>query len=249
MAITFDESSLLDVYYSAKAEGGAEWATALIRAGEGGAISSRAETREDYISRYEIFFGDLEFERQQQLRSFHILRKGMARGFRFLAPDDHLLTDEQAGVLNDETGEIEVGVSDGAIDTVYAIKHYEDEENEYTRRIIKLSPVDNLTVTVYDDEDAVYSVFEFVNLDGTWYETRERNILDPENWTCTVDFTTGEISFSHDLTTGYYVKVTGTYHLPAAFTEDKPNFSVDEAAISELRIGIEELLPVELGIT
>lgn len=248
MAVTFDESCVLDPYYSAQASGGPEHSTAVIRSGAGGAVSSRAETREDYISKYEIMFGDLEFERQQALRSFQILRKGMARGFRFLAPDDHLLTDEQAGVLNAETGEIEVGVSDGTIDTVYAVKHYEDTENEYTRRIVKLSPLDNLTVTVYDDEDDVYSVFEFV-ANGTWYNTRDRNILDPENWTCTVDFTTGEISFSHDLTEGYTVKVTGTYHLPVAFTEDWAKFSVDEVTISELRVGLEELLPVELGIT
>ena len=119
---TFDEV-LLDPHYSAIAEGGPEWATDIQRSGLGGSVSIRNINREDYISKYEIDYQSLTFDKLTNLRNFTILRRGMAKGFRFHAPDDSYLNAEKVGKYNSVTGEIEQClVTDGSAARFFTIK-------------------------------------------------------------------------------------------------------------------------------
>lgn len=260
MSTTFDEV-LLDVEYSAIADGGPEFATAMVRSGQGGSISSRAETREDFLSKYEISYAELSPERRQQLRGFGILRKGMARGFRFLAPDDHELVSEHFGWLNPATGEVEYLAETPAsntLDEFYLIKNYSDAGNAYNKRIIKPSPFDDVTIDWYNSPGApgdlkgsdtipagtAVGAFDVINPADIPFI-----IFSPGGYNFTFNFITGKITSQDPLLDQTILRITCAYHLPVAFTEDWLKFKVDEVAISEFRIGVEEILPVELNIT
>lgn len=258
MPTTFDEL-LLDPYYSAFADGGPEFATAIVRSGEGGSIAHRAANREDFVSRYEIEYAELERERQKALRSFGILRQGMARGFRFLPPDDSEFELERVGVLNASTGEVEPqsddGTETGANQIFYLIRHYEDAYNSYTRRIVKPSPLDVFEVSFADaaDPENILQTVELNNIPGADGELPQYGagiVIPPlaDSITFQLNYFTGGLGFASPLPDGLIIYVTGKFHLPVAFTSDWHKFRVDESSISEFRIGVEEILPVEIGI-
>lgn len=260
MATTFDEV-LLDPEYSAIAEGGPEFATAIVRSGQGGVIAGRGEVREDYLSEYEILYAEMDDTKRTAIRKFGILRKGMARGFRFLAPDDHEMEDENVGWLNPATGEVEYLTftpASNTLDTFYLIKNYSDPGNAYNRRIVKPSPFEDVVIDWYNSPGNPEDLIGSATIPaGT--ALGAFNVIDPE--VPFVIFTPGGVNFTFNfvegkitaddgpLTDNTILRVTCTYHLPAAFKEDWLKFRVDESTISEFRIGVQEILPVELGIT
>ncbi len=253
MATTFDEI-LLDTFYSAIADGGPEFATAIVNAGDGGNISFRNSNREDYISRYEIDFAEIESVRRKFLRKFSILRQGMARGFRFLAPDDDTLERENLGWLNPATGEVEyLAQTDGVLTDYYLIKHYSDPGNYYTRRIVKPSPYENVLIEVFPIGDLSTPVYELtINagaaISGDVINATVAGELDP-GYPFTFNFHTGKLTFTvAPYPPDNVIKVSCTYHLPVTFEDDWQRFQVDEGGISAFKVRLRELLPVELGI-
>ena len=121
---------LLDPYYSAFAVGGPEFETAEI--GSQAGLSFSRPRRVDYISKYTIDYDELDDDRRDALRKFHLLRWGMAYAFKFLAPDDN--TDKGIGVLVDSSLNPVSSVVSGQ--TYYLAKRYVDVVT-YIRRIIK----------------------------------------------------------------------------------------------------------------
>lgn len=127
--INFDDV-LLDPYYTNFAIGGPEFSTAIIDSQMG--LEQGRVNRYDYISRYNIDYSSLNNQRRKDLRTFHLLRFGMAYGFRFLAPDDS--TDDGKGVLlNSSLAEVSSLVGG---QTYYLAKKYTDVRTYY-RRIVK----------------------------------------------------------------------------------------------------------------
>lgn len=249
MAVTFDEI-LLDDAYSAIADGGPEFSTAMIRSGPGGGISSRAETREDYVSKYEISYAELTDDRRSDLRRFAILRKGMARGFRFNPPDDRTMTDEVIGWFNPASGEVErLASTNGTHDTFYLLKHYEDAGNNYTRRIVKPSPYEEVRLHLDDGID--FAIIAVIPANTAIVGGVIQEIANVTNGVYDFEFNffTGAFEIDPAPPNASVITATCSYHLPATFTEDWLRFKVDESAISEFKIGIEELLPIEIGIT
>lgn len=254
MATSFDEQALLPIDYSAHAEGGPEFATAVIRSGEGGSIAHRAETREDFISKYDILYGELENERRRALRDFGILRRGMSRGFRFLAPDDSTFIYDQMAI--DSSGTLVLAASSGSTVDFYVVRGSADVSTSYLKRITKISPYVALIIQVFHTSDLVNPAasltFTAQNEGSTIPNTRgQTNSGVPGGTrTYTMNLWTGVLNISAALPSSYIVKIaSGQYHVPVAFTEDWHKFRVDTAAISEVRIGVEEILPVEIGIT
>lgn len=243
MSTTFDEQ-LLDIAYSAVAEGGPEFATAIVPSGEGGKIKHRAETREDYLSKYDIMYGELTDTRRKALRSFAILRKGMARGFRFLPPDDNAIAAADGiGKYNSGTGNVDrVAVGDGSTTTFYLIRYYSDSGTSYVRRIIKPSPYATFSINY---NGAKYSLAK--QEEGAAIPTTSN--LSVGGLTATIYWYEGKIVFSGGApSNGLELTFISQYHLPVAFSEDWLKFKVDSSTISEFRIALEELLPIEIGI-
>lgn len=255
MATTFDEV-LLDVLYSADAEGGPEFATAIIRSGDGGAVASRNSNREDFVSRYSIDFLEVSPVRRKALRTFAILREGMSRGFRFLAPDDHEMIGEYVGWLNPATGEIAAKlVTDGTTVTYYLINYLTDQANSYTRRITKPSPFDSLSVKIFQPNNltapisiAVFPANAAVGAFNVINETAAVNFTGYFSTLVTMNFHQGKFTTASALPAGFTIQIDGIYHIPVAFSQDWQKFSIDEVGLSEFKLGLEELLPVELGI-
>lgn len=254
MATTFDEL-VLDPFYSADAEGGPDFATAIIRAGQGGSTAYRNSNREDYVSRYQIDFLELTAERQKALRKFAILREGMARGFRFLAPDDSSLETERVAVYDPATGIFSrMTETDAETTNFYLIKYYEDFYNSYLRRIVKPAPEYDIEIKIVTaaDEDPGFPVLILpagVDENGALpFQKTGQIVTLGTTYQVNLQMYTGALSITPPIVEGYVILVSCRYHLPVAFTEDWQRFKIDHAGISEFRVGIEELLPVELGL-
>lgn len=255
MPTTFDEV-LLDVSYSADAEGGPEFASVIIRSGEGGAVALRNANREDFVSRYEIEFGEVSPDRRRQLRTFAVLRNGMTRGFRFLAPDDHELVNEFFGWLNPATGEVEVKLQcDGTTAEFFLIQYLTDQANAYSKRIIKPSPFADVVIDVYEASDpntifgsgtiaanSALGAFNVIN------ETIAGSVFAPGAYNFTFNFHQGKIVWEVPPSADWIIKITCDYHVPVAFSQDWHKFSIDESNVSGFKVVLEEILPVELGI-
>lgn len=245
MAITFDEV-LLDPEYSNLAEGGPEWATDIQRSGLGGAVSVRNINREDFISKYEISYEEMGFAKLTELRNFGILRRGQARGFRFLAPDDSYLASEKVGKYNSTTGEIEqVVTTDGSTTRFFVIKTYEDDFDSYLRWIGKPSSLHDFTIEIFNGATLLETVTIAANSELSQGETVSLGAFG----NVSVYFNYGMLEFAVAPSAGKTIKITGRYHLPAVFTTDISKYRVDESAISDFQIGIEELLWADLGMT
>lgn len=252
MASTFDEI-LISTSYSSDAEGGPEFATVIIRAGDGGSVAYRNSNREDFISRYSIEYGLLSPIKRKELRQFAILREGMARGFRFLAPDDHELIDDFVGVLNNDVIS-PIFNTDGVTSDFYLIQYMSDTSNVHTRRIVKPSPYEEFTVSFYDAAnpadlitEAIFAAGEGLGPYGTIVETIS-TLAAVGTMVVTLNLHQGKINISPAPEPGLLIKTSGFYHVPVAFSQDWQKFSIDEQGISGFKIGLEEILPVELGI-
>lgn len=246
----FDEV-LLSKYYSNFAEGGPEWATDIIRSGLGGAVSVRNINREDYVSKYEISYAELLKEKLADLRKFAILRRGMGRGFRFLAPDDQALARERVGILNSGTGEIErLTSTNGSTTVFYICKYYRDDFSNYLRRIIKPSALDALTVEIAASSapQTITDSFTLSATSGEIIPDKKTGTLSTISKTVEVDFYRGKLTFNSAPSANLIIYVTGVYHLPVFFSTDWHKMRIDESAISDFTIGVEEVLPVELGL-
>lgn len=252
MATSFDPV-LLSPLYSADAVGGPDFASAIVRSGQGGAIAHRNINREDFISRYEIDFLELEPSRRRELRDFAVLRQGMARGFRFLPPDDNVINDV-VGYLTDAGDIVPIYSTTGATNRFYLVRHYADPGNAYTRWITKPSPLEQWTISI-----AAASAPGVILASGTFpagYEAGEfdilpefRTVILPVYGAITLYYDSGILQFSFPPPAGLRITVLGTFHTAVAFSEDWQKFQIDEVGISEFKIQLEEILPVELGIT
>lgn len=237
--------------YSALARGGPEWATAIVRSGQGGAVAHRNINREDYISRYEIDYENLKSQRKADLRAFAILRQGMAAAFRFLAPDDSVCVKEGVGYFDPSTYEINyLTQTDGTLKDFFIIKTYSDSSSRYIRRIVKPSPLDDWTIFIYANNALVQSeIFPRVaQIKGQPMAGSKSITLPAPFGVVTLDFNEGKLLFNTPPPAGHSILVSGVYHLPVAFTEDWQKYSIDEATTGSISIGLEEVLPVELGL-
>jgi uncharacterized protein (TIGR02217 family) len=252
MATSFHEI-LLDKCYSHNSEGGPEWATAIERSGEGGAVSHRNINREDYISKYEIHYDELTDAERKALRDFAVLRRGQAFGFRFMAFDNCKLNHDLCGFLNPATGEIErlnesTG-TDGTKNEFYIMKRYKDAASVYDRQIVKPSPLDAMSLRfepVGNPSNGVtYGVIPNAPTIAGHLPTTGSVESNPQ---ITVNYATGKITWTNAPIASYLIFVeTGTFHLPVCFTDDWHKVQMDAGAISNFGVGIEELLPVELA--
>jgi uncharacterized protein (TIGR02217 family) len=254
MATTFDEIEL-DPQYSAEAMGGPEFVTAVIRSGQGGGVAYRNANRQDYISKYEIEYKQLTPARRKGIREFAVLREGQARGFRLLAPDDNQLIEQHVGWLNPATQEIEyLPQTDGELNEFYLIQHYSDQCNNYTRRIIKPSPFDDVLISVYSAGEGEFlggtniNAGEAVGAYNVISETVEFADFAPGAFSGSFNFHQGKIIFDSPAPDDCIIKVSCVYHVPVVFSEDWQKFSIDDGGTGEFKISLEELLPVELGI-
>lgn len=254
MPSTFDEL-LLDVNYTSDAEGGPEFASVVVRTGSGGAVSRRNANRPDFVGRFEIDFSVLTKQRRKALRSFAILRDGMTRGFRFLPPDDNEFVADYVGILNETTGRVEICLDSADTHTeFYTIKYFADAFNNYTRRIVKISPYVEFLIRPYllapPSPPLAYPDIVFpaiaendpipTTVSVSW------SLVGPDP-TVTLDYRTGKITFSF-LPGNFFLETYGQFHLPVCFSEDWHKFSVDDGGLSKYRCTLEEILPVELGI-
>lgn len=247
---------LLNPEYAPFFKGGPEWATAITRSGAGGAIAHRNQNREDYVSRYEVNYALLTDPLRDQLRSFAILRHGMANAFRFLATDKFFLDNELVGRLNATTGEVErlnpATGTNGTDTNFYLVQYYEDIANQYTRRIIKPSPYNEFFIIIAPasapDDVTMISLTPGSGLSGLPLYGTANYGDEVEDGSVQMDYTTGVITFSHAPASGLLIKATGVFHLPVCFTEDWHKMTIDVQSVSDSTISVEEVLPVELGI-
>lgn len=245
---------LLDVYYSDFANGGPEWATAVIRSGEGGPIGHRAQSAEDFRSRYEIEFAEIEKDRQVGLYNFAVLRRGMANAFRFLAPDSNVLEGEPVARYNSTTGNLEVVTETNGTDTVfYLCRYFQDITNDYIKRICCPSPLDQfrleLAFAVSPDDLQVVDLVP--GGESLGYPLYGEGLYGEDLGSTTIivlDFNTGILTCSPALPAGLTIKTFGVHHWPACFASDWHKAGIDYAAIGKLSVGLEEQLPIELGI-
>lgn len=252
MPTTFDEV-LLDPSYSSEASGGPEFQSVVIPAGQAAAVAYRNAGLEDFIGKYEIDFSQVMPVRRKQLRQFAILREGMTRGFRFLAPDDNELERERLGYLDEETGEVKyLAQTNGSIAEFYLIKHFSDQANNYTRRIIKPSPFDDVLLEWFyaGDENTVIADYTIPAGDALGgFDVINATVEGELNgYGFTFNFHHGKVTFVSDLPSDNIVKISCVYHVPVAFGDDWHNFKVDEGSLSAFRVRLAEILPVELGI-
>lgn len=101
--IDFDEVEL-DRYYSEQASGGPSFQTSII--GNAMGVHQRNVNLYDAIRTYSISFEGISPSKLEELEEFFIQRRGMARGFRFLSPDDNtfdydLVTDTPNGIATE----------------------------------------------------------------------------------------------------------------------------------------------------
>lgn len=252
---TILDNVLLDVNYSADASGGPEWATAIVRSGEGGTVAHRNENREDYVSRYDVQFGALSKARKDALRAFFINRRGMARAFRFLAPDDSEILDHWLGTRVAGTTDITNCFStDGATAEFFTIKSYSDAGNNYLRWITHISPINDLRLKICEAGNTANVLAEGTFAGGFLYNpfpvfpaSKTINLAGYGN--ATLFYNAGRIVFETPLPANVIPLVTGIFHLPVCFASDLARFQIDEATISEITVSLEEILPVEFGLS
>ena len=249
---------ILPPYYSAEAVGGPEFATAVIRSGEGGSIAHRNVNREDPVSKYEIEYANLSKDKKNTLRSFAILRQGQARAFLFLAPDDSELISHNVGFLNQTTGDFNyLDATDGMLTNFYAIRSYSDPFTSYNRRLCFLSSFHDFTVEFLQQSNS--QSLGFVEFEAeAYYEqhyeaiavSKSQNItISGAVRTVTILYREGRIAISPALPAGIVIRLSGVYLLPVCFDDDWMRFSIDESTVGGFKVNVTEILPVELGIT
>lgn len=217
MAATFNEV-LLDIYYSAQARGGPEFSTAIVSAPSG--FRQRNINRADHIGRWTINYDLLDEDALRTLYDFFVAHRGMAYGFRFLAPEFHAIADANAHRF---------GTGNGTTTTFYLSTRHTVGGLTYDHRITKpmaggLSHVSgSSTIKIFKDGVEQAS--------GV-----------------TVSSTTGAVVFSSAPANNAVLTWSGTFHVPVTFDRDSFDGQVDIGDISSFGIGLIEMLPAELGI-
>lgn len=217
MAATFDEI-LLDPEYSALARGGPEWSTAIIQAPASG-FRQRNINRADYIGRWAISYDLLTSDGLKALYDFFLARRGMAYGFRFVAPE----ANEVPSAAPEQ-----FGTGDGVTTVFNLYRKHTSGPRSYSRRIVK-PMAGGLT---YVPGASTISIF----VDGVL------------NGTATVSSTTGAVTFTAPPANNAVLTWAGEYHVPATFGSDRFEGQIDIGSTSIFGIEIVEMLPAELGL-
>jgi len=236
--------------YSTLAEGGPEYATAVVRSGLGGGVVHHNVNRQDFISRYTIPFNKLTSTLLDELRTFAILRRGRAYGFRFHAPDKNSMSSELAGKLNVSTGEVEqMTLTDGSTTVYYFGHYYSDAGSNYFRRIVKPSPIEAGSFQVYSNTDTLIETVAFGSIADTNGVIADSEVISTSTFgNVTIDYTQGKMTLTTAVS-NKKIKLTCTYHLPVCFEDDWFKARIDIGGVSDLGVSIVELLPASLGIT
>lgn len=217
MASVFDEV-LLNPEYSALARGGPEWSTAIISCPSG--FKQRNINRADFLGRWAISFDLLTEAGLKELYDFFVARRGMAYGFRFVAPE--------ANEVQASAPEL-FGTGDGADTTFQLQRVHTSGPRSYTRQIVKpmagsLTYVPGAgTIKIYDNGVEQTSGI-------------------------TVNSTTGVVTFDVAPTNGHALTWSGEYHVPVTFGSDRFESQIDIGSTSLFGVEIVEMLPVELGL-
>jgi uncharacterized protein (TIGR02217 family) len=227
MAITFDEI-LLNPHYSHIARGGPEASTDIVGAPSG--VRARNVGRLDQLHRYVIGYELLEPPERRDLKTFHICRDGMARGFRFKDWDDYWAS---ADGLPDATiaTPMQFGTGDGAKTQFGLYKRYTSAGVVRERRIVK--PVAG----------------------GLAYDSRANTVTVYVNGVAqtsgvTVSSTTGIVTFSVAPANGAVLAWTGEFDVPVTFASDWFSPAVGDAVtVGEYNdLELTEVLPVEFDL-
>jgi uncharacterized protein (TIGR02217 family) len=217
MAAIFDEV-LLNPEYSPLARGGPEFSTAIVACPSG--FKQRNINRADFIGRWAISFDVLDPDALKLLYDFFVTRKGMAYGFRFLAPEAHFVPASIPELF---------GVGNSVQIAFNLSRRHTSGPRSYDRRIVKpmaggLTHVPGAnTVKIYDN--------------GV-----------EQNSGVTVNSTTGVVTFISAPLVGHTLTWSGDYHVPATFGSDKFESQIDIGSTSVFGVEIVEMLPVELGL-
>jgi len=217
MAATFDEV-LLNPEYSALARGGPEFSTAIIEAPASG-FKQRNINRADFIGRWAISYDLLTAAALKELYDFFVARRGMAYGFRFVAPE--------ANAVSDAARE-QFGTGDGTTAVFNLYRKHTSGPRSYSRRIVK-PMAGGLTYVAGSSTIQIYV----------------DNVL---NGTATVSSTTGAVTFTSPPANNAVLTWSGEYHVPVCFGSDRFEGQIDIGSTSVFGIELVEMLPVELGL-
>jgi uncharacterized protein (TIGR02217 family) len=217
MAAEFDEV-LLNPEYSALARGGPEFSTAIVSCPSG--FKQRNINRADHVGRWAISYDLLTEEALKELYDFFVARRGMAYGFRFLAPEAH---EVQASAPE------QFGTGDGADTTFQLQRVHTSGPRSYTRQIVK-PMAGSLTYVPGTSEIKIYA-----------------NAVEQTSGV-TVSSTAGIVTFSVAPANGVVLTWSGVYHVPVTFGRDTFESQIDIGSTSLFGIEIVEMLPVELGL-
>jgi uncharacterized protein (TIGR02217 family) len=218
MAATFDEVLLNPEYSADAARGGPEWSTAIISCPSG--FKQRNINRADFIGRWAIEYDLLTADQLKALYDFFVARRGMAYGFRFVAPEAN----------NVPTASPEqFGTGNGSATTFNLKRVHTSGPRSYERRILKpmaggLTYVSgSSTIKIYD------------------------NGVEQTSGV-TVSSTTGVVTFAVAPANAHVLTWSGDYHVPVCFGSDRFESQIDIGSTSLFGIEIVEMLPVELGL-
>jgi uncharacterized protein (TIGR02217 family) len=217
MAAVFDEV-LLNPEYSALARGGPEWSTAIISCPSG--FKQRNINRADFIGRWAISFDLLDADGLKELYDFFVARRGMAYGFRFVAPEAQEVP---------TTAPEQFGTGDGSETEFQLVRVHTSGPRSYTRQIVKpmagsLAHVPGAsTIKIYANGSEVMSGVS-------------------------VNSTTGVVTFTSPPTNGHALTWSGEYHVPVTFGSDRFESQIDIGSTSLWGVELVEMLPVELGL-
>lgn len=217
MAAVFDEV-LLEPQYSALARGGPEFSTAIISCPSG--FKQRNINRADFIGRWAISYDLLTAEALKLLYDFFVARRGMAYGYRFVAPEANNVPDSAPEQFGTGTGS----------QTAFNLQRkHTSGPRSYDRRIVK-PMAGGLTHVPGATTIKIY-----------------KNSVEQTSGV-TVSSTTGVVTFSVAPALNDVLTWSGQYHVPVTFGRDQFEGQIDIGSTSLLGIDIVEMLPVELGL-
>lgn len=216
MPAIFDEV-LLNPEYSPLARGGPEWSTAIVSCPSG--FRQRNINRADFIGRWAIDYELLDEEGLKALYDFFVARRGMAYGFRFLAPEANRVP---------ASAPEQFGTGNGAQAAFNLSRKHTSGPRSYDRRIVK-PMAGGLAHVLGPSVTKIY-------VNGI-----------EQTFGVTVSSTTGIVTFTAPPANGAVLTWSATeYHVPACFGSDKFESQIDIGSKSVFGIEIVEMLPVEL---
>jgi uncharacterized protein (TIGR02217 family) len=211
---------LLDVEYSALARGGPGFSTAVIPSASG--LTKRNANRQDPVGRWAISYDLLDDDALRALYEFFVARKGMAYGFRFLAPEAHEIP---------AASPVRFGVGDGAATSFKLYRRITSGPTTYDYQVCK-PMAGGLTHVPGADTIKIYKA----------------GALQTKTTHYTINSETGVVTFVAAPAAGQELTWSGTYHVPARFNSDDFESEVDTGGVSAWGIEVVEILPAELGL-